>query len=78
MKKIIIIFLFILSAFDAQAQCAMCRASVASTLSEGSNLAVGLNTGIIYLASMPYLAIAIVGYLWYRNSLKNKKELQRN
>lgn len=57
------------------AQCAMCKATVESTMSNGRNLAAtGLNTGILYLLSAPYLMVAAVGFLWYRNS---KKEVKR-
>lgn len=57
------------------AQCAMCRATVESTMSNGRNLAAtGLNTGIIYLFVIPYLIIVIVGYLWYRNSQKDMQQ----
>jgi hypothetical protein len=54
------------------AQCAMCRASVESTVSEGNiGLASKLNTGILYLFVAPYLLVAIVGYLWYKKSREN-------
>jgi hypothetical protein len=55
------------------AQCAMCRSAVESTMSNGRNLsAVGLNTGILYLLLAPYILVGTVGYLWYRNSKKNR------
>ncbi|TAE70927.1 MAG: hypothetical protein EAZ85_11325 [Bacteroidetes bacterium] len=53
------------------AQCAMCRASLENSMSNGENLVRGINYGIIYLASAPYLAIVIVIYFWYKNSKKN-------
>lgn len=61
------------STTDLQAQCAMCRASVESNLSSGeSTLGSGLNKGILFLLSMPYLAISIIAYLWYRTSTKER------
>ncbi|MBP6386481.1 MAG: hypothetical protein KA313_08405 [Pseudarcicella sp.] len=58
-------------ASSTAAQCAMCRASVESTISNGrSNLAEGLNTGILYLLLAPYLCFMVIGYLWYKNSKK--------
>ncbi|MDJ1500728.1 hypothetical protein [Xanthocytophaga agilis] len=58
---------------DVQAQCAMCRASVESNLSSGeSTLGSGLNKGILFLLAMPYLAISIVAYLWYRTSTRER------
>lgn len=77
MKKIIITtiatFLFTLVFnFDLNAQCAMCRSAVESTMSNGRNNAgVGLNTGILYLLIMPYLLVGAVGYFWYKSSKKN-------
>ena len=56
----------------AMAQCAMCKASVESSLKEGSTAALGINTGVIYLASFPYLIFAVLGFLWYRKHRKNK------
>ena len=54
---------------DLMAQCAMCRGTVESTVSNGrSVIASELNFGILYLLVIPYLIIATIGYLWYRNS----------
>lgn len=77
MKKSLWILIFwLLNCSVSVAQCAMCRASVESNMSTGRNvIGNGLNTGIIYLFVFPYLAVAIVGYLWYRNS--KKLRLQR-
>ncbi|MFC0185106.1 hypothetical protein [Pseudarcicella hirudinis] len=77
MKKIlmVLILLLLISNTASFAQCAMCRATVESTMSNGRNLAAtGLNTGILYLLSAPYLIVAGVAFLWYRNS---KKEVKR-
>ncbi|HAI77406.1 MAG TPA: hypothetical protein DCM08_14340 [Microscillaceae bacterium] len=61
--------------FSAYAQCAMCKAAVENNISNGSNLAQGLNMGILYLASMPYIAFVLVAYFWYKNSLRHKKRV---
>jgi hypothetical protein len=54
------------------AQCAMCRTQLENNISSGDiGIAAGLNTGILYLLSLPYLAILVLGYVWYRNSRKN-------
>ena len=69
------LMIFILSSTDTFAQCAMCRGSVESSMGNGrNNVGVGLNTGIVYLFVMPYLIVAVMGYLWYRNSKKNQQE----
>jgi hypothetical protein len=54
---------------DLMAQCAMCRGTVESTVSNGrSVVASQLNLGILYLLVVPYLLVMSIGYLWYRNS----------
>ena len=48
-------------------QCAMCKAVAESSTEAGSTVATGLNGGIIYLMSFPYLIMAVVGYAIYRH-----------
>lgn len=65
----IIVVAFLVTTPDLMAQCAMCRGTVESTVSNGrSVIASELNFGILYLLMIPYLIIATIGYLWYRNS----------
>jgi hypothetical protein len=56
------------------AQCAMCRATLETNVSNGSEtvLAAQLNFGILYLFASPYLMVAAVGFFWYRNSRISK------
>jgi hypothetical protein len=62
---------------DAQAQCAMCRASVESNISTGKGtIGSGLNTGILYLMALPYLALGAVAYAWLLQYKKNKEKQQ--
>ncbi len=69
----LIILIFFVTITDAEAQCAMCRSSVESNIiNSSSKIGLGLNKGILYLLSLPYLMIASVGYLWYRNSSLQK------
>ena len=78
MKRVInLIFLTILALMSSQivgyAQCAMCRATLETNVSNGSEtvLAAQLNYGILYLFASPYLIIAAVGFFWYKNSRKS-------
>lgn len=72
-----ILLIVLLSSVDILAQCAMCRGSVQSTIGNGRNsVGIGINTGIAYLFVFPYLAIAFIGYFWYRNSTRQLKERQ--
>jgi hypothetical protein len=69
----LIILLFFVTMSDVDAQCAMCRSSVESNITnQSSSIGLGLNKGILYLLSLPYLMIAGVGYLWYKNSSLQK------
>ena len=68
-KVWLIVFVFLVVTPDLMAQCAMCRGTVESTVSNGrSTVASQLNLGILYLLVAPYLIVASIGYLWYRNS----------
>jgi hypothetical protein len=69
------VLLMVVPVAMSMAQCAMCRGSVESSMGNGrNNVGVGLNTGILYLFVIPYLTVAVVGYLWYRSSKKDKME----
>ncbi|MBD2754674.1 hypothetical protein [Spirosoma validum] len=68
-KVWLIVLVFLAVTPDLMAQCAMCRGTVESTVSNGrSTVASELNFGILYLLMAPYLIVASIGYLWYRNS----------
>lgn len=68
----IILFLFVFNVSKIFAQCAMCRAAVESQVSDGGNLAAGLNAGILYLAAIPYIIMGTIAYFWYKASRKRK------
>ncbi|RYD82778.1 MAG: hypothetical protein EOP53_02710 [Sphingobacteriales bacterium] len=75
---ILFFFLFCFYAEPAAAQCPMCKANVESTMKgPGRKTGLGLNDGIVVLLSMPYIAFAVVGLLWYKNSKKNKNSIVR-
>ena len=78
-KKVFVTLVFLtVSVISAVAQCAMCRATIENNVSNGDvGIGASLNFGILYLFVMPYLAISVVGYLWYRNSKANAKQVQR-
>ncbi|HEY9561988.1 MAG TPA: hypothetical protein VIR29_14490 [Anseongella sp.] len=74
MKKLFFIVGLLLLLFSAapsvQAQCAMCGSTVNSSSAEGGNQAAGLNSGILYMLAVPYLAVMGIGYLWYKKYRK--------
>lgn len=62
-----IIFLGITSNFaEVSAQCSMCTLNAENSVQNGNTEGNGLNRGILYLLAAPYLAIAGVGFLWYK------------
>ncbi|TAF67090.1 MAG: hypothetical protein EAZ55_04750 [Cytophagales bacterium] len=65
--------LVILPPTKAYGQCAMCRATVENNISKGKKIGSGLNAGIVYLASVPYVLLTTLGILWYRNAKKKRK-----
>lgn len=67
--------LLIFTQIDLFAQCAMCRTTVESSISEGrSTIATGLNTGILYLLMAPYVLVGSIAFLWFRQSKIEQKE----
>jgi hypothetical protein len=53
---------------ESFAQCAMCRSQVESSIEgQGKVVGRGLNDGILYLMTIPYLVLGGFGYMVYRN-----------
>ncbi|SFN53448.1 hypothetical protein SAMN04487989_1011061 [Bizionia echini] len=67
MKKALIFtsIIMLFYTLPAEAQCAMCRAVLESE--EGQAQAEGINNGIVYLMAIPYILVAGIGILIYRN-----------
>lgn len=57
---------------QASAQCAMCTLNAENSVKEGNTTGNGLNSGILYLLAAPYIAIAGVGFIWYKKYQKQK------
>lgn len=71
---VILILTLVVSFFnEVMAQCPMCRTAVESAMqNEGNTVGLGLNKGILYLLASPYLLVAIIGTIWYRNNKRAK------
>lgn len=54
------------SASNVSAQCSLCTLSAENSVKNGNTQGAGLNDGILYLLAAPYLALAGVGFLWYK------------
>jgi hypothetical protein len=76
--KTVVLFLslFFLNAVSAAAQCAMCRSTLENNYSNGDpGIGAGINTGILYLLVLPYLAVLTLGYFWFKSSRNATQEL---
>jgi heme/copper-type cytochrome/quinol oxidase subunit 2 len=63
-KRSFALFLILMYTQLSWAQCAMCRAAIES---EGNKVkAQAVNDGIVYLMLIPYILVAVGGYLAYR------------
>jgi hypothetical protein len=68
--------LFLLNVAVASAQCAMCRSTLENNFSNGDpGIGAGINTGILYLLVLPYLAVFVLGYFWLKSTRNAKQEL---
>lgn len=82
MKKYNIVFtlLFVLSLIglpkSSEAQCAMCTMNAENSVKNGNTQGRGLNNGILYLLAAPYLAVAGVGFIWYKKYRRNQAALK--
>jgi len=64
------ILIFLLIAQDMLSQCPMCKMAAESNLRTGGTAGKGLNRGILYMFSLPYLIVGTIAYLWWRNQKK--------
>lgn len=60
---------------EISAQCAMCKGAAEANLRQGGGDPVGLNNGILYMLSIPYLLVGCIGYWWWRNRKQEKEQV---
>lgn len=70
--KILLLMCLLCSTVKSWTQCAMCRAVLESE--EGKSTAEGVNDGIVYLMSIPYLLLTGIGVLIYFKFFRKKAE----
>ncbi|MEM9340800.1 MAG: hypothetical protein AAGA66_18850 [Bacteroidota bacterium] len=76
MKKLFFIITGMLLPLINWAQCAMCRTQIKNNVSHGeTELAAGLNLGILYLFFTPYIVVGVVALLWYKYSKVNDEKI---
>lgn len=57
---------------DLISQCPMCKMAAESNLENGGSAGAGLNKGILFMLSMPYIIIGCLGFVWYKNRTKEE------
>ncbi len=70
MKRLLVICIFCLglgTVKELPAQCSMCRRVAESNLESGEKKGKSLNSGILYLMSLPYVMGGVAGYIWWKN-----------
>ncbi len=67
---IVLIAVVLVAPEEIYAQCPMCKMTAESNLSNGGSGGKGLNAGILFILSLPYLIVGSIGYFWYRNRKK--------
>jgi hypothetical protein len=79
MKKLAILGIILmasLSIVSLSAQCPMCKTALKSNLENKSKstkpVGGGINKGILFLLSAPYVLAGTAGFLWYKNSRSKK------
>jgi hypothetical protein len=71
--RILVYFLvFYLGITNINAQCPMCKANVEAAQRKGEKVGLGLNAGILFLLSMPYLVVGTIGIVWYAHNRKKR------
>jgi len=67
-----VIFLVTVNCAGLMAQCAMCKRTAETDFDSKHKTSAGksLNSGILYLLSVPYLIGAVGAIVWYKNRRK--------
>ena len=70
----IVAIVIMIAPIDTDAQCSMCRAVVGSNVEGGESVrGLGLNNAILYIMGIPYLMLAILGWVFWGDKLLGKK-----
>jgi predicted metal-binding protein len=73
MKRILVLLALMFTlgtSTQTMAQCSMCRRVAESNMENGETKGRGLNTGILYLMSLPYLMGGVAGFIWWKHRKK--------
>ncbi len=75
-QKSILLIVFLFLAVGISAQCPMCRAAAETNLQQGGTEGKGLNKGILYMLTLPYLLIGTIAFLWIKNKKEESKAIE--
>lgn len=75
---LVVVLLVVAGNTPAFSQCAMCKTTAESDLSNGGSIANGLNTGILYLMAIPYVVIMAGGYFFFKKQVDAKIKMLRD
>ena len=65
LRPIILLVALLLLADVLHGQCVMCKAVAEDSAAEGA-VGRGINQGILYIMTVPYILLGILGYLVYK------------
>ena len=75
-KKFAVVAFVIISALPGSAQCPMCKAALTSNRDHlhknEKPFGNGINKGILFLLSAPYILIGTAGFVYYKTQKKKK------
>ena len=78
-KILILVFLVLVFVLFTQAelvaQCPMCKMSAEQNLKDGGTAGKGLNKGILYMLTIPYMLVGGLGFLWWKNRRRLSDEI---
>ena len=74
-KTVILVISFLISHSAYPQGCAMCKASLEASIQSGGEKGAGINERILYLMSMPYIALLLFATFWY---IQNRKKIKNN
>ena len=71
-KSIFLLMLVLTAAYNASAQCVMCR----SAIENDKDVAEGMNSGILYLMGIPYIILGVTLYFVIKRRKERRAEGQ--
>lgn len=76
MKQIAVLSFVLLSIFTVEAQCPMCKAALTSNRDHkhknDKSFGDGINKGILFLLSAPYILLGTAGFVYYKTQKKRQ------